>query len=47
MAGPCLDTAVYILTPECDDYVTFHKDFIFSLSSHITLRVTITWLQMS
>lgn len=45
--GPCLDTAVYILTPECDDYVTFHKDFIFSLSSHIILRATITWLQMS
>lgn len=45
--APCLGSAVYILTPVCNDYVTFHKDFIFSLSSHIILRVTITWLQMS
>lgn len=45
--APCLGSAVYILTPACNDYVTFHKDFIFSLSSHIILRVTITWLQMS
>jgi len=30
----CFDTIVYILTPECDDCITFHMNFIFPVKVH-------------